>query len=643
MAFEHLFTPGKIGKLDIPNRFIQSPVQSRGGDDDGYVTSELIAFHRARSHDGKGPGLVIAQQTFAWPAVRLARGLALWDDKYIEKMAALASAIRKGGSRAVLQLGGSGSRLAGIEMAPSPVIGSWNMKRPREISREEMMQYLRCYAEAGRRVYEAGFEGISLHGSAGKYMCQFLSPWSNRRTDEFGGSAKNRVRYVNMIISAIKERTSADFPVILRMPCAEHTEGGLTIEQGIEQISLLSEGGVDAFLLSTGGQESLWSDCPPYCVPEIPGLEDFSAVKKALPDVAVIANCGIHDPFKAEHILAVGQADFIGICRPLLADPDYVDKVRHSRLEDIRPCLRCNNCQTWEARPALAGRGMCCTVNPALMVEESMTSHPACALKSIVVAGGGLAGMSAAATLAERGHQVILHEKSGELGGQWLAASAGEDKAAFRTLTAGLVRRMEKAGVDIRLNSAPDKNAILSEKPDVVILATGAHPRDLSGVDILPSPEQNGIARLFGIDVLRGARVPGRKAVVVGGRYIGMECAVRLAEQGYETSLVEMNEIGRGVILRIRGIMFRRMMEAGVRLFPSSSVFRLTRHQVEIAHGGSVFPIDADAVILAIGTVPDKSLQEHDFGVPTHVIGDCRRIGDARDAVAQGTELGLLL
>ena len=243
MTFKHLFTPGKIGSLEIPNRFVQGSVQTRCADSEGFVKQELVDYHAARSHEGKGPGLVIAQQTFAWPAVKLAQGLALWDDKYIEKLAALASAIKKGGSRAVLQLGGSGSRLAGIEMAPSPVIGSWNMKRPREISREEMMQYLKCYAEAGRRVYEAGFEGISLHGSAGKYMCQFLSPWSNRRTDEFGGSAKNRVRYVNMIISAIKERTSADFPVILRMPCAEHTEGGLTIEQGIEQISLLSEGG----------------------------------------------------------------------------------------------------------------------------------------------------------------------------------------------------------------------------------------------------------------------------------------------------------------------------------------------------------------------------------------------------------------
>lgn len=643
MAYRMLFTPGRIGPVDVPNRFIQTPVQTRGGDKDGYVTEELIDFHKTRSHDGKGPGLVMVQQTFAWPAVKLARGLALWDDRYIEKLSSLAAAVKAGGSRAFLQLGGAGSRLAGIDMAPSPVTGSWNMKRPREISREEMMHYLECYASAGRRLFQAGFEGFSLHGGAGKYISQFLSPWSNRRTDEFGGSPANRVRYPIMIMNAIRERTRDDFPMIMRLPLQEYLEGGLSLEEGIEQIALMAEAKVDAFLIAGGGQESLWMDCPSYATPGFPLLDALKAVRKALPDVTLIANCGVHDPALAEELLTSGTADFIGINRPLLADPDYVDKVRTGKEDTIRRCIRCNNCQTWVNRPHLAERGMCCTVNPALMVEKKLAAHPAATPKRITVVGGGIAGMSAAATLAERGHRVILHEKTGELGGQWLAASAGREKTQFRTVTDTLIRRMNQAGVEVRLHSAPTKNDILADHPEAVVLATGATPRALKGVDILPSPQTSSVATLFGIDVLRGAKVPGKNVVVLGGRYIGMECALKLAEEGHEVSLVEMNEIGRGLIVRIRAVLFRRMAAAKIRLFPGSSLFRITSHQVEVAHGGSVFPIDADALVLAIGTVPDKALQEYDFKVPTYTIGDCDHIGDARESMAQGAELGVRL
>lgn len=640
MPFSHLFTPGRIGTLEVPNRFVQGSVQTRCADADGYVKQELVDYHRARSREGKGPGLVIAQQTFAWPAVKLAQGLALWDDKYIEKLAALASAIKKGGSRAILQLGGSGSRLAGVEMAPSPVVGSWNMKRPREISREEMMHYLKCYAEAGRRLYEAGFEGFSLHGRAGKYISQFFSPWSNRRTDEFGGSPENRVRYPLMIVDAIREKTRDDFPVVMGTFSHEGIEGGLSLEEGIEQIARMAEHGVDAFLLASGGQESLYLECPPYPLPDIPGLDDIAAVKKALPQVTVIANGGIHDPQEAENILAEGKADFIGITRPLLADPDYVDKVRRGDVQRIRQCLRCNNCQTWANRPHLAGRGMCCTVNPALTVEKTLEMRPAERRKTIVIVGGGLAGMSAAATLGERGHHVILHEKTDELGGQWLAASAGEDKFHFRTFIPQLAKRMADANVDIRLSSRPDKNAVLADAPDAVVLATGATPRPLRGAEISPDTK---VQRLFAIDVLRGASVPGKKVVVLGGRYIGIETALLLAEKGYEVSLVEMTEIGKGLIIRIKQVLFRKLAASGIRLFPNSSLFRVTSHQVEVAHGNAVLPLDADALILAIGTESDKSLQDKEFDVPTYRIGDCDHIGDAREAVAQGAELGVTL
>lgn len=643
MAYQLLFSPGYIGKLKIRNRFVQTPVQTRGGDADGFVSQELLDFHERRSLNGEAPGLVIAQQTFAWPAVKLARGLALWDDKYIEKLAALADVIKKGGSRAFLQLGGSGSRLAGINMAPSPVVGSWDMKLPGELSATEMETHLKEYAAAGRRLYEAGFEGFSLHAGAGKYLAQFLSPWSNRRKDEFGGSPAKRVRYLIMIMEAIREQTRPDFPVILRAPVMECMPGGLELNEGIEQLAILAEAGFDSFLLALGGQETLWEDCASYAVGIDKYLDALALIRKQLPGISIIANNGIHDPALGEKLLASGMADFIGINRPLLADPDYLVKIARNQIKSIRKCIRCNNCQTWERRRHLADRGMCCTVNPALMVEKAFKSKPAPTAKRVVVLGGGLAGMTAAATLASRGHKVILHEKTDQLGGQWLAASAGSEKAPYRTYTAWLLNKLQETGVEIRLLSAPNGDDIKKDSPDALVLATGATPRPLAGVDIVPDVQTCDVRILYGINVLGGEKVPGKKVVVLGGRYIGIETALLLAQQGYEVSLADMDEIGQGMIPRIRGILFKRLAESNIRIFAKSSLFRITPHTVELSHCGSVFPLPCDSLVLAIGTEPDKSYQDFDFGCPVHIVGDCRKIGDAREAIAEGTAIGLAI
>ena len=203
------------------------------------------------------------------------------------------------------------------------------------------------------------------------------------------------------------------------------------------------------------------------------------------------------------------------------------------------------------------------------------------------------------------------------------------------------VIQVKEARVDMRLNHAPDRSEIMETKPDAVILVTGGTPRHLARVDMVPSAASCGVHILYGLDVLKGAEVPGKKAVVLRGRYIGIESALSLASEGHDVSLVDMGDIGQGMIHRIRGVLFRRLAQAGVRIFSHTSLFRITQHCVELAHGGGVFPLECDALILAIGTVPVKTWQECDFGVPTYAVGDCRKIGDAREAIAEGTAIGL--
>ena len=663
MAFERLLERAELFGMPLTNRIVMTPLQTRAGDEEGHVTPELALWHERRARPG--PGLVVVQQTFAWSAIKLARGLALWDDCFLPGMRRLADLLHASGSRAFLQLGGSGSRREGPEgiMAPSPVPGSWNMKIPREMSVEEMERFMLLYAEAGERAMRAGFDGFSLQGTAGKFLAQFLSPHSNRRGDEFGGSAENRVRFPRMVIRAIRERTRPDFPLLFRINASDFMEGGLSLAQGIEQARLLTQEGCCALLFGGGGQERLWYGAPPYMMEDAPLLDAAKRYREALPDVPLVFGGKTHDPFLAETILGDGVADFIAMMRPLLADPDYILKLTENRPEDIRACVCCMNCQTWERRPRLAGRGIACTVNPEafyplspqergrdtaelarLHERDGEGNVPAGHSLSVLIAGGGLAGLKTAQLLARQGHRVRLHERAASLGGQWAVAAAPAGHERYRTLIPRLEKAVREAGVEILLRSRVDRALVERERPDLVIAATGALPR---GLDVdCPCGEENGPARHFGMDVLRGAalaeqNLSGRNIVVVGGRYIGMEAACLLAERGAKVSLVERDSLAAGTVPRIRALLFLRLEKAGVRLYPHSQLFRICSRQVEIAHGGGLFFLDADDVVLAVGTVSHHPLQKElaGTGVRMRAVGDCKGIGDALDAVLDAVEL----
>ncbi len=326
------------------------------------------------------------------------------------------------------------------------------------------------------------------------------------------------------------------------------------------------------------------------------------------------------------------------MCRPLVADPEFVDKSLAGKAGDIRRCLYCGNCNTWHKRPYVKELGAPCTVNPATFREKDFGLKPAGQIKRILVAGGGLAGMEAARTLAMRGHQVSLHEASSRLGGQWLVAAEGEHKEDFRTLVPWLSRSLREGGVEVKLESPVTRALIELQKPDFVVLATGALAREYNG----EKPQGKGPVLLQGMDVIMDTAMAGQRVVVVGARYIGMEVAAKLAAQGKHVSIVDARGIGDGMITSHAELYRDQLVERDVFMFPFSPVMRVTSTGIDIANNASMLSLAADTIVFCIGTVPYNPLQQtlESMSVPHASIGDCAGIGDALRAIRDGAELG---
>lgn len=638
MTLEHLLQPGQIGGLEVPNRLVFAPIATRGAGPEGAMTPHLRRFYEERIKGGVG--LVIMGHTYCWREEKTGGNMGLWSDEHIPPLAELTRFAHERNVCMAVELGGRGTRRPdGQSMAPSAMRFGFEPNVPREISVAELAFFVEHYGEAARRAREAGFDAVEIHAAHGKLVSLFLSAYSNRRTDAYGGSLEKRTLFARQIVEEIKKRAGSDFPVIFRYSADDMIEGGNTAEDGVEIARIMSRVGVDAFEVSAGNQEKGWNTSFSYFFPKM-CLSDLPRPIGDATGKPVIAVGKIGDPLMAEHILESGKADFVSMGRPLIADPFLLLKAREGRYRDIKRCLYCLNCFTFDKRTAeIPLRGITCTVNPAVMREAEFDNPvPADPPRNIMVVGGGLAGMEAARVLAGRGHRVTLYEKDAELGGQWIVASRAEHKADFRTLVPWLTRTLVEAGVSVRTRTTVDRALLETEKPDVVVLATGAKPRDLR----VDRPAQGGPGVVQGMDVIMDRADAGRRVVVVGGRYIGMEAAEKLARQGHEVSLVEALDLGHGTINRLSGLYRNRLVEADVHLYPRSPLLRFTTTGVDVANNGSMLSLPCDTVVLAIGTAPvnDLTADLNALGVEWHAIGDCKRIGDALYAIRDGALLG---
>ncbi|MBW1861265.1 MAG: FAD-dependent oxidoreductase [Deltaproteobacteria bacterium] len=656
-SFPALFSSGKINSLEIKNRFVMGPMGTLSMDRESCCpTSRMIEHYSDRARGGVG--LIIVEPALVGgvvpPGVACLR---LDSDEFIAEFRKLSDAIKKNGSKAAIQL--VSPLQLGLRLKSGPEqtkqidrVGNSFMAvvPPRfgydafaEITTEEFDICKEGFVNSAIRAKEAGFDAVEFHACHGSFLCASLSPFSNRRSDEYGGSAANRARLICEIVALSRQETGQDFPLIVRVSASEFLEGGTTLESTIVQAKLMEEAGVDALHITGGSQHRLDWHAPPYYMDSGPLLFHAREVKRAV-NVPIIAVGKIDDLSIAERVLGENNADFISIARPLLADPEFVNKARQGRVKDIRPCIYCNKCHESTFRNPESPK-LSCTVNPELLQEEDFSLKPAETPKKIMVVGGGLSGIEVARVLAERGHTVSLFEKSNSLGGQWnIASQEVLKKNDFPKLTAYMVRGVERAGVEVRLNVDVDPDMVKKEKPEAVVIATGAIPAspDVPGVDGDNVPGVDGDNVVQANDVITGKACCGERVVIVGGGYVGIEVADFLSSQGKKVSVVDLRPIGMDLGITIYHGMMDRLVNKGVCLYPNSPLYEIQEKGASIEYNHELLFLPADTVVLAVGVTPQKGLFEKlkDLVSELYSIGDCVEPRDAMNAIKDAAELG---
>ena len=647
MSFKHLFTPHEIRGLEIRNRIYSTAHQTILAER-GAPGEKMAAYHEARARGGAGLIIMESSRPYA-DDVTASYFIDSSTDDCIPGYKLVADKVHKHGCKVFAQIN-HGGRIAythnGMRMvpnAPSLVPDHRFHCMPRVMSTDYIQQLVQAFAQAARRMAEAGLDGVELVASHGMLMAQFLNPQTNHRTDQYGGSEENRFRFISECISETRHLIGQEKIIGMRISADEHEPDGIDAPAWLKICNRLNDNADLDFIDVTAG--SMMG--PGGSVHVVPPMQikhaytaPYAGAIMAIMDKTIMVAGRINQPQMAEKVLVAGQAHMCGMTRAMISDPDMPNKARAGKLDDIRACIGCNQACIGHYH---MGVDISCIQNPLSGRELTLGQHIETETKrNILVVGGGPGGMKAAAVAAERGHTVSLCEASPRLGGQALLAQLLPNRSEFGGIVDNLKQEMINTGVQIRLNTPVDRTFIENEQPDAVIIATGAlpfHPEIETGIEI-----SDDVHAVDAWQVLRGEAKAGSNVVIADWRcdWIGLGVAEKLAREGSTVRLcIEGETLGQNLQLYLRTHWAGVMHKLGVQIIPYARFYGADGDTVYFHHnasGEAIICERVDTLVIAQGHKPNTTLEEEIQGlaIETHLVGDCLSPRSAEEAVYEG-------
>ena len=648
MAFPHLFSPIRLGGVEIPNRTVMAPMGVRLDSPDETWPRRQIRYFEERAIGEIG--LIITTFCRVHGSLASFHHVAIYNDRFIPSHRELVDRIHKYDTKIFLQIALSGGKRA--SEAPSAVYSPNYHEKPRALTTGELDELVESFVAAAVRAQEAGYDGVEVHGAHSYLIGQMMSPSLNRRTDAYGGSFDGRMKFPTDIILGIRKRCPG-LPVGFKFSAHEELPGGVDISLAKKIAAhIVGLGVVYLHVASTASTIEVYSkypSVPPLYIPRNTLMPLAEEVKKTAPDVPVMAAGSITVPAEAEEFIAGGKCDMVALGRTIIADPHWAKKAR--RGERVVPCIRCNVCyhQLWYNRP------LWCSVNPYVLHEAEQKLPPVAQKKKVLVVGAGPAGIRCALTSSKRGHDVILCEKRPYVGGMVYPGSMPDCKRDVALLRQWYEDELAGSGVDLRLGTEANAAMVADIAPDALVIAVGSDPvvPDVPGMD---KPHT-----VSAVEVLRDVtRYSGEKAVVVGGGEVGCETACHLADHGFRVTIVEMlpKLMAENPMKNVISQMIALLDEKGIGVMTGTRLSAVTDEGVEvILPSGKAWGIDADLAVYAVGLkapekfeAPGTMMQITPSSGPVaemamkadevYVIGDCARPGRIRVATEEGERIG---